>query len=559
MTLEIDISTPQWHHQQEQQQENNKINNNNIKNINNDVVENDDDDDDDDDDASVSSSPSIPDENINFDLVYALHTFTATVEGQASVFKGDALILMEDTNIYWWLVEVLKTREIGYIPAENIETPYERLARLNKHRNVELTTPSSDLDTSSTLVSGTSKNSKKVTIADDSVLEKINYYEIESEGDYYYEESDIEIEVYQENKQVITNEPENIISTKEITMDNNSMHSNLTNINNINNINSNINNNRMIKSYSTDHIHHTNNTLKRDLSSQSLSNELYGKNLETHDLRVFAGNLGLGPLFHSFSITSITTADELLKEAIKKFNIEQQDKENNNNNNNNNNTIEYYLTVQGTDGDDCILLPQDKPLSIFKTLTASLTTPMPTVSQNIVRKPLPQQQDQDNKSGKPTTTRRKRSSSFGNHEQTNYEEDYVIRFYLHRRIKRAHEQQGLVYIRVSLYPDDSENNDTTTPTSSSSQYSFFFKSKKKKISPAAINKATEIDRIDKILPIAYDSSVGHVINTALEKFHVPDSIADGMEVDQQQEHAHPFDQSQPLAKYSMFVKNGNGE
>lgn len=71
--------------------------------------------------SSMSSSPSIPDENINFDLVYALHTFTATVEGQASVVKGDALILMEDTNIYWWLVEVLKTREIGYIPAENIE------------------------------------------------------------------------------------------------------------------------------------------------------------------------------------------------------------------------------------------------------------------------------------------------------------------------------------------------------------------------------------------------------------------------------------------------------
>jgi hypothetical protein len=71
--------------------------------------------------SSMSSSPSIPDENINFDLVYALHTFVATVEGQASVVKGDALILMEDTNIYWWLVEVLKTNEVGYIPAENIE------------------------------------------------------------------------------------------------------------------------------------------------------------------------------------------------------------------------------------------------------------------------------------------------------------------------------------------------------------------------------------------------------------------------------------------------------
>lgn len=65
------------------------------------------------------------------------HTFAATVEGQASVLKGDLLVLLDDANSYWWLVRVLKTEDVGYIPAENIETPYERLARLNKHRNVE--------------------------------------------------------------------------------------------------------------------------------------------------------------------------------------------------------------------------------------------------------------------------------------------------------------------------------------------------------------------------------------------------------------------------------------
>jgi SH3 domain len=86
----------------------------------------------------LSSSPSIPDDNIDFDLVYALHTFLATVEGQASVVKGDSLTLLDDTNSYWWLVRVLKTQAVGYIPAENIETPYERLARLNKHRNVDV-------------------------------------------------------------------------------------------------------------------------------------------------------------------------------------------------------------------------------------------------------------------------------------------------------------------------------------------------------------------------------------------------------------------------------------
>lgn len=89
----------------------------------------------------LSSELSIPDESINFDLVYSLHSFAATVEGQANVVKGDSLILMDDSNSYWWLVKVLKTQEVGYIPAENIETPFERLARLNKHRNVDVSRP----------------------------------------------------------------------------------------------------------------------------------------------------------------------------------------------------------------------------------------------------------------------------------------------------------------------------------------------------------------------------------------------------------------------------------
>ncbi|KAL9934594.1 hypothetical protein V8E36_006369 [Tilletia maclaganii] len=91
-----------------------------------------------------SSSPSIPDENIDFDLVYALHNFIATVEGQATVHKGNSLTLLDDSNSYWWLVRVLKTQEVGYIPAENIETPVERLARLNKHRNVDLSSATDD-------------------------------------------------------------------------------------------------------------------------------------------------------------------------------------------------------------------------------------------------------------------------------------------------------------------------------------------------------------------------------------------------------------------------------
>ncbi|KAH6668105.1 hypothetical protein F5X68DRAFT_225225 [Plectosphaerella plurivora] len=77
-------------------------------------------------------------EDIDFDFVYALHTFVATVEGQANATKGDTMVLLDDSNSYWWLVRVVKDNSIGYLPAEHIETPTERLARLNKHRNIDL-------------------------------------------------------------------------------------------------------------------------------------------------------------------------------------------------------------------------------------------------------------------------------------------------------------------------------------------------------------------------------------------------------------------------------------
>ncbi|KAF8249530.1 hypothetical protein K440DRAFT_649252 [Wilcoxina mikolae CBS 423.85] len=86
----------------------------------------------------MSSSPSIADEDIDFEMVYALHHFSATVEGQANAAKGEHMVLLDDSNSYWWLVRIVRDSSIGYLPAEHIETPTERLARLNKHRNIDL-------------------------------------------------------------------------------------------------------------------------------------------------------------------------------------------------------------------------------------------------------------------------------------------------------------------------------------------------------------------------------------------------------------------------------------
>lgn len=82
------------------------------------------DEDDDDDDFLESHDPRYIDsgwggeclhdtEDIDFELVYALHTFIATVEGQANATKGDAMVLLDDSNSYWWLVRVVKDSSIG--------------------------------------------------------------------------------------------------------------------------------------------------------------------------------------------------------------------------------------------------------------------------------------------------------------------------------------------------------------------------------------------------------------------------------------------------------------
>ncbi|KAJ1567294.1 hypothetical protein HK405_006455 [Cladochytrium tenue] len=94
--------------------------------------------------ASPAADQAVPvvdlNESIDYGLVYARHTFVANLEGQVCVLKGDALDMLDDSNSYWWLVKCIKTDEIGYIPAENVETPFERLARLNSARNVQLAT-----------------------------------------------------------------------------------------------------------------------------------------------------------------------------------------------------------------------------------------------------------------------------------------------------------------------------------------------------------------------------------------------------------------------------------
>ncbi|XMA15676.1 hypothetical protein WAI453_008467 [Rhynchosporium graminicola] len=132
-------------------------------------------------------------EDIDFEFVYALHTFVATVEGQANATKGDTMVLLDDSNSYWWLVRVVKDSSIGYLPAEHIETPTERLARLNKHRNIDLTSTmlgDQEAKSKNPLKKAIRRrNAKTVTFAAPTYVEAsdIDYStdEEDHEGDYY--------------------------------------------------------------------------------------------------------------------------------------------------------------------------------------------------------------------------------------------------------------------------------------------------------------------------------------------------------------------------------------
>lgn len=593
--------------------------------------------------SSMTSSPSIPDSDIDFDLVYALHTFVATVEGQASVVKGDALTLLDDSNSYWWLVKVLKTGEIGYIPAENIETPFERLARLNKHRNVELTSlqanvhiiqdlpPKNTRGKSVTMSTGIAYQSHVIFFgedADDIDEEEFQVWveEMHDHADSDSDDDDLEltetaeddiIEVIHEN--IITPEDRaelrrHLINTSQVMQDmtNNSGISSVSQENKQNTSVQTSNErtlvtppllNTKITPIKPTHIPISNgdvnrpttvtpvpakrNSLKRLFSlgkrnkndsplrrsvamsirdedmdtnwstyaassidecsqpdemsvSSSRQNSVVSENsTQVTVLRVFAGNVNLGTNYKTVVVDSNTNAEDLIKRAISKFNIQQIE---GNHVDSPTSRIEYYMSVKTLDGDEITLTPQDKPLSIFQSLTAHLTTPLPSLTHvNQLRE----------KSSTVEVTRLGVSRA-QNKVKGNFGEDSVIRFYLHKRIKRIHEHDGQIYIKVSIYADEET---WMTPNKKISNRSSLIKSKKKG-SDSTAGKYRE--RIDKLIAIKSNATVTEATIVALEKFHILNGVVDGVE-DDENDRALITSLSEDLERYCMIVVRGDQE
>ncbi|OAD74916.1 hypothetical protein PHYBLDRAFT_167252 [Phycomyces blakesleeanus NRRL 1555(-)] len=216
-------------------------------------------------------------------------------------------------------------------------------------------------------------------------------------------------------------------------------------------------------------------------------------------LRVFAGNINVSATFNTVLVDEHTNADQLLKKAMERFHITQIEGKAASG-------IEYYLTVKAMDGDEITLAPLDKPLAIFKSLTTHLTTPMPSLTHI---KQLSQHLSTVEVTRVGVSKARQRAKArFG--------EDSVIRFYLHKRIRRINERDGLVYVKLSYYaniPID-EKKDTSLRSP------FSTKSLRLKSTPKPPKTVSRSERIDKLVAISANITIADLTLIALDKFHI---------------------------------------
>ncbi|CAO3627458.1 unnamed protein product [Cunninghamella echinulata] len=302
-------------------------------------------------------------------------------------------------------------------------------------------------------------------------------------------------------------------------------------------------------------------------------------------LRVYAGNINVNATYNSVLVYENTNAENLLRLAMDRFHISQIEGNSRGKRsaspyqlNSHSSGVEYYLSVKPMDGDERVLLPQDKPLMIYQSLTAHLTTPMPSLAN--IKQQI--KNVEFGRIGTPTNTSHKRPGA-------KYGED-SIRFYLHKRIRRVNEQNGQVYVKVSLYQDDNDMNkkrnknvnngnnnnnknnfnskdgmkkySSSTSLSSSSKNnktdgnnhhhlssSFSMRRKKSTLSASSSTSSliTVQSQIDKLIAVPAIATIAELIDIALEKFHLVQTGAES--------HHH----NQPKYRMTIVINNQGTE
>lgn len=83
--------------------------------------------------------PLPPPQELDPEKLYALYAFNGPDPSHCKLDQDEPCVLLNDEDTYWWLVKRCRDNNIGFAPAEILETFPERLARLNCWKNENMT------------------------------------------------------------------------------------------------------------------------------------------------------------------------------------------------------------------------------------------------------------------------------------------------------------------------------------------------------------------------------------------------------------------------------------
>jgi hypothetical protein len=196
--------------------------------------------------------------------------------------------------------------------------------------------------------------------------------------------------------------------------------------------------------------------------------------VQSTKLKIHAGNTAdfSGASFKYAQVYPSTTATELIQQVVEHPDIQQDEQYN-----------DYYLIVRALGGDEYTLVPSDKPLEIFHSLTAHLSTPMPSLKK--ARRISQLMGSENTHIGGPSKE---------------YAVEDQVQFYLLSKTKRT--EDGEIQIKVSLFPSE------------------------------LLQHASNVDqsnRVDKLVKIASSILIKDAVTLLLEKFHILNGVVAGSE------------------------------
>lgn len=195
------------------------------------------------------------------------------------------------------------------------------------------------------------------------------------------------------------------------------------------------------------------------------------------ELKIHAGNInhfinstGLVESYKFVTVYATTTATELIHLSLQdQAQLHDQDMT----------YHDFYLIVRTLGGDEFTLVPSDKPLEIFHSLTAHLNTPMPSLKK---ARRISQLMGSDN------------ATHIGGPNKDTVNDEEQVQFYLLSKTKRI--DDGEIQIKVSLYPSQQQQHD--------------------------------MKRVDKLVKIPSTILIRDAVTLLLEKFHILNGVAAGV-------------------------------